>query len=77
MATYDKLIRKLFQGTRLRYQEVKKILKHLGYRLARQKGSHEQWVKEGRTFTLVSSSKESPFYILDALKKVIENEKKK
>lgn len=76
MAAYDKLIQKLFRGTRLSYQEVRKILKNLGYRLARQKGSHEQWVKEGRTFTLASHSKEVPFYILDALKKVIENEKK-
>ncbi|GEM_PF-6727316 len=36
--------------------------------------SHEQWVKEGRTFTLAAHSKEAPFYISDALKKLLEEE---
>lgn len=52
----------------------------LGFTLKRQKGSHEQWVREGRSFTLASHDKDAPFYILDELIKVaeeIENETKK
>jgi len=40
--------------------------------MKRQKGSHEQWVKAGRTFTLACNDKEAPHYILDALKKLVE-----
>lgn len=72
MATLKKLKAKLIRGSRLSCQEARALLKELGYVLARQKGSHEQWVKEGRTFTLAAHDKEAPFYILDALKKLLE-----
>ena len=72
MATLKKLKAKLLRGSRLNCQEVRTLLKELGYELARQKGSHEQWVKEGRTFTLAAHDKEAPIYILDALKTLLE-----
>lgn len=72
MAPVRKLKTKLQQGARLSCQEVRSLLKALGYALERQKGSHEQWVKEGRTFTLAAHEKEAPFYILDALKSLLE-----
>lgn len=40
--------------------------------MKRQKGSHEQWVKSGRAFTLAVHGNEVPFYILDMLKKLAE-----
>ena len=72
MATVKKLREKLLRGSRLSSQEVRKILQDLGYVLARQKGSHEQWIAGGRTFTLACHGKEVPHYILDALKKLVE-----
>jgi len=72
MANAKKLKGKLRQGSRLSCQEVRILLKDLGYVLARQKGSHEQWVKEGRTFTLAAHSKEAPFYLMDALIRLME-----
>jgi len=72
VASPEKLIQRLMQGSRLSCYEVRKILAFLGYFLKRQKGSHEQWVKEGRTFTLACHGKEAPHYILDALKKLLE-----
>ena len=74
MTTLKKLEAKLLRGSRLSCQEVRTLLKKLGYELARQKGSHEQWVKEGRSFTLASHEKEAPFYILDALQKLMEDD---
>ena len=73
MATLKKLKAKLLRGSRLSCQEVRSLLKELGYEHARQKGSHEQWVKEGRTFTLAAHTKEAPFYLLDALRKLMED----
>ena len=72
MATAQKLREKLLRGSRLSAQEVRKILQNLGYVLARQKGSHEQWVFHGRTFTLACHGKDVPHYILDVLKKLLE-----
>lgn len=72
MSSVDKLKRKLNQGSRLSCNEVRALLKQLGYVLVRQKGSHEQWVKVGRTFTLACHGKDAPFYALDALRALLE-----
>ncbi len=72
MAGAEKLKKKLQQGSRLSCQEVRKILESLGFVMRRQKGSHEQWVKAGRTFTLACHGKEAPHYILDVLIKLVE-----
>ncbi len=72
VANAEKLIEKLKQGSRLSCQEVRRLLEHLGYLMKRQKGSHEQWVKTGRTFTLACHGKEAPHYILDSLRKLVE-----
>lgn len=72
MATLTKLKERLQRGSHLSCHEVRRVLQGLGYVLIRQKGSHEQWVKVGRTFTLPVHGKEAPFYILDALKTLLE-----
>jgi predicted RNA binding protein YcfA (HicA-like mRNA interferase family) len=72
MTAGEKLREKLRRGSRLSCQEVRKLLSELGYQLARQKGSHEQWVRQGRTFTLASHGKDAPHYVLDALRKLVE-----
>jgi predicted RNA binding protein YcfA (HicA-like mRNA interferase family) len=71
VTAFKKLKEKLNQGSKLSYQDVRKVLKGLGYDLARQKGSHEQWVRGGRTFTLACHGKDAPHYILDELIKLI------
>jgi predicted RNA binding protein YcfA (HicA-like mRNA interferase family) len=71
MTSKIKLRNKLHQGSKLTALEVRKILANSGYHLARQKGSHEQWVNNGATFTLACHGKDVPHYILDALKKII------
>jgi len=72
MGSIKKLEQKLLRGSRLDYKEIRRMLKHLGYELVRQKGSHEQWVKHGRTFTLAAHGKDAPHYILDTLRKLFE-----
>jgi predicted RNA binding protein YcfA (HicA-like mRNA interferase family) len=72
MATIEKLKKRLLGGSRLNLSEVRRLLGHLGYELARHKGSHEQWVKEGRTFTLPCHPGDVPHYILDALQNLME-----
>jgi predicted RNA binding protein YcfA (HicA-like mRNA interferase family) len=72
MTASEKLKEKLRRGGRLSCQGVRKLLRDLGYELARQKGSHEQWVRQGRTFTLASHGKDAPHYVLDALQKLME-----
>jgi|GEM_PF-2383879 len=66
------LTRKLISGSRLSARELRSLLRQLGYTLARQRGSHEQWVKSGRTFTIATHGKEVPWYLLDSLRKLIE-----
>lgn len=72
MSGAEKLKRRLLQGSQLSTLEVRKILEYLGYEMKRQKGSHEQWVKAGRTFTVACQGKDAPHYILDALRKLVE-----
>ena len=73
MGTIEKLLLKLNRGSRLDANEVRRLLKHLGYELARQKGSHEQWVRRGSTFTLACHGRDVPHYILDALRRLHED----
>ena len=73
MGKIDKLKTKLQRGSRLSCQEVRALLGDVGYELVRQKGSHEQWVRQGKTFTLAAHGKDAPHYILDALRKLIED----
>ena len=63
---------KLMSGSRLNARELRSLLRQLGYRLARQRGSHEQWVKSGRTFTIATHGKDVPWYLIDSLRKLIE-----
>ena len=72
MTATEKLKEKLRRGGRLSCQEVRKLLRELGFALARQKGSHEQWIRAGRTFTLACHGKDAPHYILDALRRLLE-----
>ena len=72
MTAIAKLRERLKDGSSLSSVEIRKILESLGYRLVRQKGSHEQWVKDGQTFTLACHGKEAPHYIRDALRKLVE-----
>lgn len=72
MNASDKLKRRLLQGSRLSCQEVRKILEDLGYLIKRQKGSLEQWVKAGRTFTLACHGNDAPHYVLNAIKELLE-----
>lgn len=68
MSKADKLLAKLRNGT-ISAQEVRTLLGQLGWVLARQKGSHEQWLKNGRVLTLATHSKElKPYQIKQVLK---------
>lgn len=71
VAKITKLIERLDSGSRLTYSEVRQILTSQRFVLRRQKGSHEQWVKDGRTFTLACHSKDVPNYILKALRQLL------
>ncbi len=66
------LLEKLASGARLDARQLRSVLRQLGYQMARRRGSHEQWVRSGRTFTVACHGKEVPWYLLDALRKIAE-----
>ena len=72
MILYDLKLLDAQEHRRFTGADNEHILRELGYELARQRGSHEQWLKDGRTFTLACHGKEAPHYILDALRKLLE-----
>ena len=74
MVNVTKLRARLLAGSRLTFAEVGRVLLDLGFIMKRQKGSHQQWVAKGKTFTLSLHGKEVPFYILDDLKKIVEEQ---
>jgi predicted RNA binding protein YcfA (HicA-like mRNA interferase family) len=74
MSKIEKLKLKLQRGSGLSCQEVRTLLGSIGFELARQKGSHEQWIRAGKAFTLAAHGKDAPHYILDALRKLIEED---
>ena len=68
MSKTEKLLAKLKNGT-ISATELRTLLGHLGWILARQKGSHEQWLKNGKVMTLATHSKDlKPYQIKQALK---------
>ncbi len=77
MVKVEKVVKNLKEGSRLSFREVRAILVSLGFELKRQRGSHEQWIKQGRAFTLPCHGKEVPFYILDELKNIWDQQDEK
>ncbi len=71
MSKADKLLEKLRNGT-ISAREVRTLLGQLGWSLARQKGSHEQWLKNGKVLTLATHSKEVKPYQLKQIAKALE-----
>ncbi len=72
MSKADKLLAKLKNGS-ISAQEMRNLLGQLGWVLARQKGSHEQWLKNGKVITLATHSKDlKPYQIKQVLKAVEE-----
>ncbi len=68
MSKTDKLLAKLKNET-ISAHGLRTLLGHLGWTLARQKGSHEQWLKNGKVITLATHSKElKPYQIKQVLK---------
>lgn len=71
MSKADKLLAKLKNGS-ISAQEMKTLLGQLGWVLARQKGSHEQWLKNGKVITLATHSKDLKPYQIKQVLKVVE-----
>jgi predicted RNA binding protein YcfA (HicA-like mRNA interferase family) len=71
MTKRDKRIEKLFSHSKISLKESRFILIFCGYHLVRTKGSHEQWIKEGQTFTLPCHGKSVPHTIIDLLRKMV------
>lgn len=67
----EKLLAKLKNGT-ISAQEIRTLLGHLGWVLARQKGSHEQWLKNGKVITLATHSKDLKPYQIKQVSKALE-----
>ncbi len=68
MSKTEKLLAKLENGT-ISAHELRTLLGHFGWNLARQKGSHEQWLKNGKVITLATHSKDlKPYQIKQVLK---------
>ena len=76
MGKTEKLIAKLQNGT-IKADELRVLLKRLGYSLANTKGSHEQWVNLDASyprshFTLATHSQElKPYQVKEAQKKLL------
>ncbi len=71
MSKTDKLLAKLKNGT-ISAQELKTLLQKQGWELARQKGSHEQWLKNGKVMTLATHSKDLKKYQIKMVLKELE-----
>ena len=67
----EKLLAKLKNGT-ISAQELRTLLGQLGWILARQKGSHEQWLKNGKVVTLATHSKDLKPYQIKQVSKALE-----
>lgn len=61
MAKTDKLIRKLEHGS-INARELKTLMRQVGWRLDRTKGSHEIWTRDSKTFVLATHSKDLKMY---------------
>ena len=71
MSKTEKLLSKLENGT-ISAQEIRTLLGQLGWTLARQKGSHEQWLKNGKVITLATHSKDLKPYQMKQVSKALE-----
>lgn len=71
MSKTEKLLAKLKNGT-ISAQELRTLLGQLGWTLARQKGSHEQWLKNGNVITLATHSNELKPYQTKQVSKALE-----
>ena len=71
MSKTEKLLLKLINGS-ISAQEVKTLLGHFNWILARQKGSHEQWTKNGQVITLATHTKELKIYQIKQIRKALE-----
>jgi predicted RNA binding protein YcfA (HicA-like mRNA interferase family) len=71
MSKTDKLLAKLKNRT-ISAQELRTLLGQLGWVLARQKGSHEQWLKNGQVITLATHSKDLKPYQIKQVSKALE-----
>ena len=69
----EKIIQKMEnQPSGIRFEEAKKVLEHFGYEVARQKGSHVQFLNRA-TGDLTTVKKETPLkkeYIFDILSRI-------
>ena len=70
MSKADKLKAKLANGT-ISAQELRTLLKQFGAVLSRTKGSHEQWVLEGKVLTLATHHKELKLYQIKQAKEFL------
>ncbi len=71
MGKTEKLLAKLKNGT-ISAQEIRTLLGQLGWILARKKGSHEQWLKNGKVLTLATHSKDLKPYQIKQVSKALE-----
>lgn len=71
MSKTEKLLAKLTNKT-ISAQEVRTLLGQLGWTLARQKGSHEQWLKNGKVITLATHTKDLKPYQIKQISKALE-----
>ena len=71
MSKADKLLTKLRNGS-ISAKELRTLLGQLGWILARQKGSHEQWLKNDKLITLATHSKEVKPYQMKQVLKALE-----
>jgi len=71
MSKTEKLLTKLKNGS-ISAKELRTLLGQLGWALARQKGSHEQWLKNGKLITLATHSKDLKPYQMKQVLKALE-----
>ena len=72
MASVDKLVEKMRnQPNGIRMEEADKVLRHNGYRLDRQKGSHRQYINQkGDVITIKEKTPLDAVYIKDILARI-------
>ena len=72
MPTVEKIIEKMKnQPNGIRVAELEKVLKHSGYRLDRQRGSHRQYINgKGDVITVKDENPLKAVYVKDVLNRI-------
>jgi predicted RNA binding protein YcfA (HicA-like mRNA interferase family) len=70
----EKLAGQVKKGKQISPEDAQTLLKQLGYEIKGTKGSHQTWSNGKNKITILLNKKELPFYLIDQMKQILEEE---